>query len=766
MKSAAKLPATAAAPPAARALETAALACILAVMVARVFMAEMPFRWAHLAFMRGSPAELRRPPDELIRVTFAIILLASVSLWAAAQPFRRPVQVAGPAFAVMALIFAAISFGSTLTAVDRRGALNGWLEQVSLLGACFVMIQLGRRRRRWGLVVVVLAAVGAAMAYKSIVQVAWEVPERLALFKADAEKILAQQGMAAGSSKARMFERRLFDPAATGYFGLANVFGSLLIILMGAAAGAALEKLSAARRSGQALLLLRRGQVHLPTLAAIITALLALATAVALALTRGKGAIGAGVAAALGGAVVLARTSFFARHRRKWLIASAGALLGGLLALWAYGTARGGLPGRSMQVRWEYWVGAAGVVRESPLRGAGPANFGDAYLKHRLPGAAEATKTAHNVLLDAACDFGLPAAAVYVGLLIWVCLAVTRPAPSEPSPPDPPAPARVMVRWCIFLALVVFAARMLWEEPANVGVVLVEAVFPAAAVGVALLAMMWAGGDLAAGWLCGRYARIALGAGLVGFLVHNLVSYTLFSPGTATIFWIAAAAAAAPAVRPRELPRAKEIPAAAVLALTATLAAGIWLWRPVLRRSSEVGTAHMAYARGQAGAAIDHLKMAAAADRLDGIPPVYLAQIYSAQARRLPPPARRQLLDLAVQSAELAQQRSPRAPHALLLARLLWRTSDRRRALEMTAWVVQQDPMEARLHWEYASMLYQAGRLDAAWKQLQEARRTDDALPPDSDLRLSPEELKSLAELEGKIEAARSAPATSTRPQP
>ncbi len=745
-------------------LEGAALVCILSVTVAWVFVAGTPFRWAPLVFRPGSPAQLKRPMEELIRLTLSMILLGGVSLWALGQLARRRFQLAGASLAVMIVLFAAVSFPSTRVALDARGALNGWVEQVSVLLAALVMIQLARQRRRWGLVVVVLAAVGVVLAARTAREVGWEIPDRVAHFKQHADAVLRQKGIEPGSSRARMYENRVLDASATGYFGLANVFGSLLIVLSAAAVGLAVEKLVAARHaepSGPH----PPGETRLPAAAGIVTVLLATGCVAALILTRSKGALAAAVPAGAIAAAVLARPAFFARHRRRLLIASAAVLVGAMLAVWAWGAARGGLPGRSMQVRWQYWVGAARTIGESPLPGVGPFNFGDAYLKHRLLGADEAVKTAHNVAADAACAFGLPAAALYLAILVWMVLAVTRPA-AEQAPPDAPgAGARGMVGWCVLLPLVAFAARMLWEEPSTAGGVLREAIFPAAALAVALPAMMWTGRNLAAAGLCGRRARVFLAAGTAGFLLHNLVTYSLFSPGTCTAFWIAAAAVAAPALRPRELPGGKALAiAAAGAAVAGTIAAGTWLWRPVKDRSEHVRAANFAYGRMQFPRAAAELEAAIDADKLDGIPAFYLHKMYMAWSAHARPSVRDAYLARAVRFAELAYERSPTPACARSLAQALdMQGAEPHRALEMAATAVRDDPMNASVRWEAAEMLFRAGRLQEAAAHLRRIRRIEAALPAESDMSLSPRQLEDLDRLAEQIRAAVEARSASTR---
>ena len=746
----------------ARLLEWAALACILAVMVARVFVPEMPFRRAQVVFRFGSPAGLKRPMVELIRLTFNIILLGAVSLWALGQVWRRRFRVGAPALGVLLVLFAAVSFASTTGAVDRRGAVHGWLEQVAILLAAFVMIQLARQRRRWALVAVVLAAIGVSMAFKGLAQVGWEESEHIASFQANPERALRQMGMEPGTPKARMFELRMLDRTVTGYFGLANMLASLLIILTAAAAGLALEKLIAAWRANTSGTD-QPGGTRLPLAAAVAAVLLTVGCVATMILPRSKGASGSAVRAAAIAAAVLARPAFFARYRRGLLIACAGVLLAAIAGVWAYGTAHHGLPTASMQVRWEYWHGAVHVIGESPLRGAGPANFGDAYLKYRPLGAGEGTKPAHTALADAACAFGVPAAALYVAILIWVFLATTRPAAAENLGDQPGGNGRTSVRWCIFLTLAVFATAMAWWEPSKVTIVLTQAVLPAAVFALGMLAVLWAGPNLDAVALCEARVRIALGAGLAGFLVHNLVTHTLFTPGTATVFWITAAAGAAPAVRPRELPGARRLAiAAAAVIVAGTIAAGARVWRPVRARSFYLRSANFAYGRRQLRPAVADLKAAVAADPLDAIPAGHLTNIFRSGAQSGHPTMRDSYAADAVKFAELAYERSPKALNALELARALdLRPEGRRRALEMGEIAVRMTPRSAEFRQPYGEMLYRAGRRDAAAEEVRQIRRIHYALPAESVVRLSKRELRALADLAERIRLARTPPAAS-----
>ena len=56
---------------------------------------------------------------------------------------------------------------------------------------------------------------------------------------------------------------------------------------------------------------------------------------------------------------------------------------------------------KSLQYRFFYWIGAAGVIADSPLWGAGPGNFRQSYLAHKVAESSEEILDPHNIFFDA-----------------------------------------------------------------------------------------------------------------------------------------------------------------------------------------------------------------------------------------------------------------------------------------------------------------------------------------------------------------------------
>ncbi len=62
---------------------------------------------------------------------------------------------------------------------------------------------------------------------------------------------------------------------------------------------------------------------------------------------------------------------------------------------------------RSIQFRLMYWTGAIGLLKEHPMAGAGPGNFRQLYLAHRVDESSEEIRDPHNFILDAWSSAGL-----------------------------------------------------------------------------------------------------------------------------------------------------------------------------------------------------------------------------------------------------------------------------------------------------------------------------------------------------------------------
>jgi len=263
-----------------------------------------------------------------------------------------------------------------------------WRSSTWIAGAfsAVTIAHLARDRAMRIAIIALLAAVIAPLVVRGLAQVFIEHPEMVEDYRRNTERILAAQGLEPGSTQAMLYERRLMQPEATGWFGLSNVFGSFMVYGLVAWLGATFFAVRTKAPSGWTGVL----------------ALGAVAAAAGLWLSFSNGAV---AAALLGLAILILPLAWRAGRdlldRRGGRLAFAGIILA-LLAV----TFRGAvlpedfLGDRSVLFRWHYLVAAGRIIADAPLLGVGPGGFQAAYVLHRLPIAPEEVQSAHSLFVD------------------------------------------------------------------------------------------------------------------------------------------------------------------------------------------------------------------------------------------------------------------------------------------------------------------------------------------------------------------------------
>lgn len=293
--------------------------------------------------------------------------------------------------------------------------------------------------RRW----IFALVLGASMplAVHSLVQVFVEHPATVAAYRANPESFLDARGWTPGSAMARNYERRLMQPEATGWFGMANVhatFAAAFVIgWVGVVVAPAIERrLSAMKQTKKAATPRANDGAeqasHTIRGEPILIGLMVVLAIVMLLLTRSKGGFAACVLGlallGTGWAVVprvLARWRVCGSDRKSTVIELIPPLLGpavaagmiGLIALRGMiGTSIGEL---SLLFRWFYISAATRIFGEQPLLGVGPADFRPAYELAKNPLSPEEVTSPHSVVFDWASMLGVGGIAWTVILLGW-----------------------------------------------------------------------------------------------------------------------------------------------------------------------------------------------------------------------------------------------------------------------------------------------------------------------------------------------------------
>lgn len=243
------------------------------------------------------------------------------------------------------------------------------------------------------LVVGMLAGFVVVLAAKGAFQVFVDHPQTVADFRQDKEAALAARGWTVGSAPALLYERRLTQAEATGWFGLSNVLATFAAAGTVAAGGA----LPAWRRLGRAA---RAGVVGL-----------GIASVSVLVMTGSKGGFGAAAvgAGAIGAWWLVARRRGDSTQKQdRW----SGAVAVGLAAIPLASVVGRGIVGErigelSLLFRWFYMQAAVRIFGSDPIVGVGPAGFQEAYLTAKNPLSPEEVTSPHSVVFDWVCTLGV-----------------------------------------------------------------------------------------------------------------------------------------------------------------------------------------------------------------------------------------------------------------------------------------------------------------------------------------------------------------------
>lgn len=282
------------------------------------------------------------------------------------------------------------------------------------------------------------------------------------------------------------------------------------------------------------------------------------------------------------------------------------------------------------------------------------------------------------------------------------------------------------------------------------GVWVFDALLPALVLAAMLAAGAWAtqsGEFLRAD---DAAARIAVGCGLGGFLLYELVSFGLFAPAAAAMFYLAIGAMLGRgAAAPRVLRRGRWPIALAWWALV--VAAAAVLWWPVYERTAltaQMEALHSPIATPRLAA------LAEAAAQADPLDPISAAD--AAEALCLPQAGRNvsaaPAAARAYQWALEAIRRDPCNPSWQRQAGLICRPLDLPAATEHIRQAVRLDPQDLRLRILLADMLLEASQPAAALRELDAAEAIDHGLLSDSSQRMTPAERQHVRDLSDRAQ--------------
>ncbi len=397
---------------------------------------------------------------------------------------------------------------------------NAWIGAIALgLAACHLVQHEAPRR----ILSAGLMALMVPLLLGAFYAVYVDHPITVRFFLEREAQTVAQRGWEWNSPQHLIYKRRLTQAEATGSFGFANTFGSMMTALTLLTAGVALAHL---RES--------------PRKRAMVTILLTLAGAATLLLSGARGAI---LTLLLVGGLLLLIS--WRTIRTRWLV-----VLSMLLVLLPIGVVMmrllsgppAGVEGeRSLLFRGFYWQGAANLVMHEPitqtLTGIGPSRFKDLHARYKHPLNPEDVASTHNLFIDWGVMLGVGGLAWSILLLYWLVRAcrstITENGHAAWQQNHDQVPlSHIDPRWLGWIALAAIPAGLTQYLVQASTMYLERSLLWLLALGAFIfIATLLAQSN----WFTDRGLRWGAFAAALALLVHNQIEMTFFHPGSVTI---------------------------------------------------------------------------------------------------------------------------------------------------------------------------------------------------------------------------------------
>jgi len=436
----------------------------------------------------------------------------------------------GAAFLLLAAVL------STVTAGNKRLAINASCDWLTAILLVIVLANVCRSRLRVALLLAAITASGITSAAKCGMQVLDEFASTRAYYETNKEALWQRQGIPLDDAMVTLYERRLEGREAFGFLSHPNTQGSWLGLAGFAAL--ALRGLVAGSRWRSNLCLLLAGVLF----GVILT-------------TGSKGALAATVVG-VGLWFLFGRVSEGVRkHWRAVLVGFWGFVLVSAVGVSAIGILRGGLPSDSLQFRWNYWLVTSEMIAENPWTGVGALNYGPAYLEHKPVEYPEEIKDPHNLMMAIVSQWGILGGVGLVLLVLGASITSARTWGRQRTQAECRngcvVPDALAVQGWVLAIAVGFVLLRLWTLKAwwQAGDVAGRAVvfFDIGFYGLLWVVCFGWGVWLATSWLTAignandgvggmDKHRVACLCGILMVLLHNMIGFSLFSPGVLTPF--------------------------------------------------------------------------------------------------------------------------------------------------------------------------------------------------------------------------------------
>ncbi len=636
-------------------------------------------------------------PSPVRTLVFDLIILVAGVVWLASRAIdpSKPVRRTGMGIAI--LIWLVAVFLSCFAAGNKRLAINASFDWLCLLLVPMLLAQLMNKPYHRYVLLAAIIASAAAQTFACFDQYFVSYQDTWEHYQDVKTEFWAQQNVPLDSEKVTLFENRIRAREALGYMPHSNATGSYLMLCLIPLVGMAASSLIRRSRSKQAppTSAFQAGGKERNLWPAATGIVLAIGIGIATLLTKSRGALLSGfVGLFLFVAYRYAKSRPTREQQRRTVIAVVLFCVVAVVAL-AYVTHVGTPYTTTLLFRWQYWRSTVPMIFDHFLFGVGRENFGRHYLHYKAIDSPEEVSTPHNFLLQIAADFGVigvVATMVMVYSIIRLlrysdkctshekrvgakALSPTSKSDTRELSADSTSTSAPLVHfglWGAVLLALVVATRLILSDSSNPSFVYYTTM---------TTALSWAIGFVVAAFVCARgfsatYAetrgRLLSGSiilSLIVFMIHELINFALFVPGTAITFFALLGAA------PKESER-KEFHTRARWRLYLATAAAVFAFAvgfhamPIIRCDWNLQQAQVVATQNQPiGVRMQtiahHLTVAANDDSLDPTPLERLAELKLAESTITDLPG--ESLDAAITAVSKARTRDP---YHLRLARL------------------------------------------------------------------------------------------------
>lgn len=553
-----------------RILETAALLILVSVVALRPLVSES-FESAPSAMSQalGDLAD----PSPLRTLLFDSAILSAACLWLLSRTIGPTTRYRWTGLEWGGLLISVAAIASCVTAGNKRLAVNGAIDWLCNVVLAIVLVQLLRTQRLRRVLLSAILASACVQAVQCWDQSIWGHDQTWEHYQSIKEDFWKRQGVALDSTKVALFEHRMLAREAQGFLPHANVAASYLSLCGLAAMGlavAALKKKGKARggleghadatkrsdlgerserpegerslpgasspwmASPPSTSARRAGEPFVPFGASnwipVCMAFAATFILAAVVTTKSLGALLSVVAVMIVGVMCwILRVRIAAAPKRLVVFLwSMVALLA--IGTLAYGLTYDRLPGWSLTFRWQYWTASAKMFADHWLTGVGRENFGRHYLQYKSIQSPEEIANPHNLLVQAACDWGAFGAIGIIAMFVgWSWVLANRKPDASPrlEPPLSSTTASHGVLWTAALLAVVTLGRAPLLGTNDLNFVYYQSVVTGAVFLAAFRLFLTASPS-------GNAAVVGAVAGIAAFLLHEAINFAAFVPAAAT----------------------------------------------------------------------------------------------------------------------------------------------------------------------------------------------------------------------------------------